>query len=244
MTQTYSLSGMTCGSCVAKVKDALLKLGDVAAADVRRDPQQVTLDLQRPIPTSRLQAAVAAAGPYALREASGTSPDNVSAVPAIDTASYYPLALLFAYIAGTALLVQGGRGGFDGWRWMEHFMAGFFLVFSFFKLLRLRAFAEGYRMYDAVAGSWPAWGFIYPFVELLLGVAFLTGFQPLLTNGVTLLVMGVSTIGVVRRLRAKQPVQCACLGTVIQLPLSTVTLAEDLLMVAMSAAMLLRPLWA
>ena len=79
--------------------------------------------------------------------------------------------------------------------------------FPFFKLLNLKGFAEGYRSYDIVTRSFPVYGFVYPFVELLLGLAFLTRFEPVLTKIVTLLVMGVSTIGVVQRLLKKTPFQ-------------------------------------
>ncbi|CAM6000172.1 unnamed protein product [Sphagnum balticum] len=53
--------------------------------------------------------------------------------------------------------------------WMRHFMAGFFLVFSFFKLLNLKTFADGYAKYDLLAMRWKPYGFIYPFCELALG---------------------------------------------------------------------------
>ena len=69
---------------------------------------------------------------------------------------------------------------------MSRFMAGFFLVFSFFKLLNLRAFADAYAGYDVVAARWRVWGYDYPFVELALGAAYLTGFWPVATNVVTL----------------------------------------------------------
>lgn len=118
-------------------------------------------------------------------------------------------------------------------------MAGFFFVFSFFKLMNLKGFADGYRSYDIVAKKFPAWGFIYPFAELGLGIAFLMAFNPVLTNITTLLIMGVSTIGVAQSLLKKQSFQCACLGTVIKLPLGKVTLLEDLLMVLMSGSILI-----
>ena len=81
-------------------------------------------------------------------------------------------------------------------------------------------------------------GFAYPFVELALGAAYLTGFRPVATNVVTLVVMGVGTVGVVKSLLARRKIRCACLGTVFNLPMSYVTLVEDLLMVAMAAVML------
>jgi hypothetical protein len=44
---------------------------------------------------------------------------------------------------------------------------------------------------------------------------------------------------VVQSLIKKTNFQCACLGTIIKLPLSKVTLFEDLLMMVMSIIMLL-----
>jgi copper chaperone CopZ len=35
MTHTYNITGMTCNGCVTKVKDELLKLGDVAETEVK-----------------------------------------------------------------------------------------------------------------------------------------------------------------------------------------------------------------
>jgi hypothetical protein len=94
-------------------------------------------------------------------------------------------------------------------------------------------------MYDVVAKNWQGWGYVYAFIELALGIAFLTGFYPLITNGVTLLVMAVSIIGVLQSVLNKRKIKCACLGAVFNLPMSTITIIEDALMIAMSGAMLL-----
>jgi copper chaperone CopZ len=153
--------------------------------------------------------------------------------------SYFPLLLILLYLLGGCALFEVAAGSFDAPRAMRHFMAGFFLVFSFFKLLNLSAFADSYRSYDIVARAWPAYGFLYPLIELGLGAAYLANVLPTLTNGITLAVMGISTIGVVQTLMARRKIRCACLGTVFNLPMSSVTLVEDLLMVAMAAAMLL-----
>jgi prepilin signal peptidase PulO-like enzyme (type II secretory pathway) len=99
----------------------------------------------------------------------------------------------------------------------------------------VRAFADAYAGYDLLARCWRPWGFMYPFVELALGVAYLAHFQPMLTNAVTLGVMGFSAIGVVGAVLDKRSIRCACLGTVFQLPMSTVTIIEDVGMVLMAA---------
>ena len=119
-------------------------------------------------------------------------------------------------------------------------MAGFFLVFSFFKLLNLKGFAESYSMYDILAKRWNGWGYLYAFAELALGVAFITGFYPLLTNAVTLIIMVISIIGVLQSVLNKRKIKCACLGDVFNLPMSTITIIEDALMIVMSGIMLIK----
>lgn len=242
MTHTYNITGMTCMGCVAKVKSELLKLGDVTNAEVQLDSPQATITMQKHIATATLQEAVSKAGAkYAITEVDGGMQHpamSSDAAAAEGGNSYYPIFLIFGYILGVSLLAQVGMGQFMWMEWMSHFMAGFFLVFSFFKLMNLKGFAEGYRTYDIIAKVVPAYGFIYPFIEVALGIAYLTGFEPQLTNIIALVVMSISTIGVVQSLLKKTQFQCACLGTVIKLPLSKVTLFEDVLMVVMSAVML------
>jgi hypothetical protein len=118
-------------------------------------------------------------------------------------------------------------------------MAGFFLVFSFFKMLDLAGFASSYAMYDLLAKKIPSYGYIYPFIELALGAAYLLRWQPMFTSAITLAVMSFSSIGVIMAVMNKQKIRCACLGTGFNLPMTTVTIVEDLLMVAMAGWMLI-----
>ena len=94
-------------------------------------------------------------------------------------------------------------------------------------------------MYDIIARKFPVWGYVYAFTELALGIAFLVGFDPIVTNSVTFIVMSVSIIGVLQTVLNKKTIQCACLGDVFNLPMSTVTIIEDGLMMLMSLGMLL-----
>ena len=235
MIHTYTISGMTCDNCAAKVKSELLKLGDITEANVQLESPQATITMQKHIPTQVLQNAISKAGTYTITDVDTSMDKSVD-----DDQSYYPILLIFGYITVVSLLIQFTQGSFNLTQWMSHFMAGFFLVFSFFKLMNLRGFQEGYSMYDVIAKRFPTWGFIYPFIELFLGIAYLTSFQPLGTNIVTVLVMGISSIGVIKSMLKKTQIQCACLGTVIKLPLGKVTLFEDLLMVLMSAIMIIK----
>ena len=146
--------------------------------------------------------------------------------------------LVFLYLAGFVALSQFRAGRWNAMASMNAFMGGFFIVFSFFKLLNIRGFADSYRTYDIVARRLPAYGYFYPFIELTLGVCYLTEFAPLVTNLANCAVMSVGAIGVARALLRKNRIQCACLGTVFNLPMSKLTLVEDLLMAGMSAAMI------
>ena len=122
---------------------------------------------------------------------------------------------------------------------MSNFMAAFFLIFSFFKLLDVKGFAESYSTYDVIAKRWQGWGYVYAFVELGLGLAYLLRLNPLVTNVVTFVVMSISIIGVLQSVLNKRKIRCACLGAVFNLPMSTITIIEDALMIAMSLIMVI-----
>lgn len=256
LTTTYALTGLHCGACVNKVTQALAPLA--AGVEVSLKPMQVTLT-EPHAGFEALKAAVERVGKYVLIsrsepiQSSNQAPDkslegqNIP-VNVIDKnsasswlATYRPLFLILAYILASSFLVQIGMDGMAGVTTadtMRYFMAGFFLVFSFFKLLDIGAFADAYSAYDLLSRRWHGWGKLYPFVELSLGIAYLAHFNPLLTHWTTIVVMGFSAIGVIRSVVSKTQIQCACLGTVFKLPMSTVTIVEDVGMVAMAAVML------
>ena len=243
MTHTYKISGMTCGGCQAKVQGLLSNVAGVKNISIDLAKGEAAIVMDKHIATDALKAALKDYPKYQLSE----SNDLHNAIPPDITeeekkswiATYKPILLIFGYITGISLLVESMHGQFAWMRWMNHFMAGFFLVFSFFKLLNLKGFAESYSMYDIVAKKWNSWGYVYAFTELALGIAFLTGFNPILTNTVTFIVMSVSIIGVLQSVMNKRKIKCACLGDVFNLPMSTITIIEDALMIGMSAIMLL-----
>ena len=74
-----------------------------------------------------------------------------------ESATYKPIFLVFGYILAVTLLIDSVNAPFSLMRWMDHFMAAFFLLFSFFKLLDLSAFADSYSRYDIIAARWRPW---------------------------------------------------------------------------------------
>ena len=153
--------------------------------------------------------------------------------------SFVPLIVIFAIIIVFSLATAWYRQLFTYQSLMIDFMAGFFLIFGAFKLIKLSAFAEAYSMYDVIAKRIKAYGFIYPFIEIALGVAFLLRFELIITAWVTLVLMLINSFGAYEGIRDKKVLMCACLGTVFKLPMSFVTIGEDLLMALMALAIIL-----
>lgn len=233
MKHTYQITGMTCGSCESKVKAALLNIDNVSEVEVSKEENSATINMDKHIDISALQQALGEKYKISVTEHHELVEPTKSWF-----ATYKPVILIFLYIFVATLLIETTSNSLDLTRWMRHFMAGFFLTFSFFKMLNLKGFKESYQMYDIIARKFPSWGYIYAFTELSLGFAYLLDFNALITNGVTFIVMSISIIGVLQTVLNKKTIKCACLGDVFNLPMSTVTIIEDGLMILMSMYML------
>jgi len=237
MTHTYQLTGMTCTGCESKVRSSLLMLPEINSVEVSKDTNTVTISMDKHISLGDLQNALGGNG--SKYQIAAIQHNEVEEEIKSWFSTYKPILLIFTYILLVSLIPQLLNPPFDIMSWMQYFMAGFFLVFSFFKFLDLKGFAESYAMYDLIAKKFKTWGYMYAFIEFLLGLAFLSNFQPLLTNILTFIVMSVSIIGVLQSVLNKRKIQCACLGTVFKLPMTTVTIIEDALMIIMSGIMIL-----
>ncbi len=224
---------MTCSSCGAKVKSALLTLDNVTNVTVSKDTETVTITMDKHISLFDLQKVLESKYQISAINHSETGEQTKSWFE-----TYKPILLIFFYIIIVTTLVQTQNTKFDFMQAMRHFMSGFFLIFSFFKLLNIKGFADSYVMYDVLAKKIPVWAYLYVFIELGLGIAFLINFNPIITNSLTVLVMSISIIGVLQSVLNKQKIQCACLGAIFNLPMSTVTIIEDALMIVMSGIML------
>lgn len=243
MIHTYNVAGMTCSGCQAKVEKLISGLPGVISAKTDLAKGEVVVEMKSHIPTASLQEALAEHTKYVLSEKEVSMP-MISLQEEPDPRSwleiYKPIWLIFLFLFVVTLGIQWRSGGFDMMVWMRHFMAGFFLVFSFFKFLNLKEFADSYKMYDLPARYIPGYAVAYPFIEFGLGMLYLLNIEPFFTNCLTVLVMGVSLVGVVQSVMNKRKIKCACLGAVFNLPMSTVTIAEDSVMIAMSGSMLVQ----
>ena len=179
---------MTCNNCVAKIKSELLKMPDVLSAEVSLENKNSTIEMSKHISTVTLQEAMSPHKKYIITDDNTEMKEEAKSF----VQTYKPILLIFFYITLISSVVTFSYQ-LEVHELMNLFMAQFFLAFSFFKFLNLKAFAESYSMYDIVAQKIKAYGFIYPFIELALGICYLTGFNLVFTNVATLLKQQLKT---------------------------------------------------
>jgi copper chaperone CopZ len=249
MTQTYQITGMTCNGCRSKVQDLLSRAEGVKHVKVDLAKGEAVIEMEGGIMEGVISAALKDYPKYRISRVGmgrgqvmeGAGQAGVGQEPGAAKsriATYKPILLIFLYITVISLIAATAGGGFSLMTAMRIFMGGFFLSFSFFKMLDIPAFAESYAMYDIVAKRFEVWGYLYVFIEALLGISYALNFQPLFTTVVTVVVMTVSLTGVLNSVLAKRKIKCACLGAVFNLPMSSVTIIEDGLMITMGVAMI------
>ncbi|UOY08164.1 cation transporter [Muricauda sp. SCSIO 64092] len=235
MKRTYSVDGMTCQGCVSSVKEKLLHVDGIEAVEVDLDKGEAEITMQRPLGLSDLRAALPdkySLGEMGIREAY----EQNSVVEKSKFQQLKPLLLIFGYLFAAAFLLH-----YEDWNTGEamlDFMGLFYIVFSFFKFLDLKGFPESFRMYDPLARAIPIYGWIYPFLELLLGLMLLMRFEVQIALMATILILGITTYGVTKTLLDKKAICCACLGTALQLPMTEATFIENAIMLLMAIGML------
>ncbi len=167
--------------------------------------------------------------------------DHHHVAPEVSRREYVKFSAVIAGIFILSVLLTSWRG----WtirQFFNDFMAVFFMTFAAFKFYGFDMFVIAYQDYDIVAKRFRLWAYIYPFVEAGLAFAYLLTDKSFVLNIVTMLLMGIAAVGVWREVHPKRRrpgrFQCACLGTIIRLPLSTVSFVENASMFIMAAVML------
>ena len=80
--------------------------------------------------------------------------------------SYTPVLAVFGSTLLMALVLDGSI--------LRHFMGLSICVLAILKLMDISSFAESFSKYDLITQRWRDWAKVYPGVELLVGLGFLT----------------------------------------------------------------------
>lgn len=239
MNQTFNIDGMTCNNCKASVEKYLNALPHIShvTIDLAKGEADITMDkhLAAEVLQNALPEKFTVTKKVGGNELTSTNTPEESQKSS-KLQQLKPLLLILFYITSAGVLLH-----YKDWSWHEFmldFMGLFYIVFSFFKMLDLKGFPESFKMYDPLAKRLPIYGWIYPFIETALGIMFLMRYEVHLALVVTLVVLGITTIGVTKTLMDKKSIRCACLGTALKLPMTEATLIENSIMIAMAALML------
>lgn len=240
MKHTYHIHGMTCQGCRDHVEKILNTVPGVIEAKVDLEKEEAVISMDGKIETESFQKLLSPK--YNITDKANITAFQMTShsMEAIEEKSKLeqlrPLLLILFYIALASVLLH-----YDNWdskAAMLDFMGLFFLVFSFFKMLDLKNFPDSFRMYDLLAKRVSIYGWIYPFIETALGLMFLMRFEIEIALIVTLIILSITSVGVAKTLLNKKAIRCACLGTVLKLPMTEATIIENAIMIVMSIIML------
>ncbi len=226
MDLEYVVDGMTCSSCEDTVNQSLSAIPEVRHVNANKLTGKVKISASSKVPIESLQDVLPKKYTISIPT------DRLRVIQ--QQSKWRQLTPLFL-VLGAILMISVilNIRSFRMSHFMFDFMGVFLLTFSAFKFIDYRGFPKSFTMYDPLAKRLNIYAWMYPFLELLLGFAFLTRFQLKWTIGITLLILSITTMGVIQSLRNKNQIQCACLGTALKLPMTEATLIENVIMIGM-----------
>jgi copper chaperone CopZ len=236
MKSVLQISGMTCEGCKSSVEGKLGSLDGVDNVQVDLARGEAVIYSKNPVSFSLIKETLPSKFSLINEEGVNLDINGDLTVKESKIKQLKPLFIILGYIFIASILLN-----YKNWNSsnaMLDFMGLFYIVFSFFKILDIKGFSLSFRMYDPLAKKAPIYSYIYPFIEVLLGVMFLTRYEVNIALVITVIVLGVTTIGVTQTLLNKRAIKCACLGTTLNLPMTEATFIENALMIIMALILL------
>ena len=124
---------------------------------------------------------------------------------------------------------------------MNRVMGTIFIVFGALKIVNLKGFVKIFAKYDLVGKHSSVYGYMYPFIEILLGISFFYKDYRMKSYILTIILMIIGLVGVFLSMRKGVSLRCGCLGSFLHVPLSYVTVSENIVMLAMASYLLKSP---
>ncbi len=232
MKTTFKISGMTCNGCRSTVENKLSSLDGVDNAQVNLTNGEAIVYSKNPISFSLISNSL----PSKYRVIRNIPDQDNEIIKSNKIKQLKPLFIILGYISVTSILLN-----FRNWNStnaMLDFMGLFYIIFSFFKILDIKGFSTSFKMYDPLAKKITIYGYIYPFIEILLGLMFLIRIEVNIALLITIVILGITSAGVTQTLLDKRSINCACLGTTLKLPMTEATFIENAIMIIMAIVLL------
>ena len=233
MKTTFKISGMTCNGCRSTVENKLSSLDGVDNAQVNLTNGEAIVYSKNPISFSLISNSL----PSKYKVIRNIPDQDNEIIKSNKIKQLKPLFIILGYISVTSILLN-----FRNWNStnaMLDFMGLFYIIFSFFKILDIKGFYTSFKMYDPLAKKITIYGYIYPFIEILLGLMFLTRIEVNIALLITIIILGITSVGVTKTLLNKRTINCACLGTTLKLPMTEATFIENAIMITMAIVLLI-----
>ena len=233
MKTTFKISGMTCNGCRSTVENKLSSLDGVDNAQVNLTNGEAIVYSKNPISFSLISNSL----PSKYKVIRNIPDQDNEIIKSSKIKQLKPLFIILVYISLTSILLN-----FKNWNStnaMLDFMGLFYIIFSFFKILDIKGFSTSFKMYDPLAKKITIYGYIYPFIEILLGLMFLTRIEVNIALLITIIILGITSVGVTKTLLNKRTINCACLGTTLKLPMTEATFIENAIMITMAIVLLI-----
>ena len=233
MNEVYKVRGMTCEGCANGIKENLESNEYIISANVNLDEEKVYIEADRNFSISELNSLIDNLGEYKIFKES-----FISKIIQYFYSKKTLLVALFIVII-SSLSLQFSRDNFEVNDWMISYMGIFFLLFSFLKLIDVKGFSGSFKKYDLISKIIPGFAMSYPFIELFLALIFLSTNFLFIAYIMTLVFMLSQSLGVFISLQKKEIIKCACMGSSINLDISSLTIIENLVMALMSTYMII-----
>ena len=237
MRSILQISGMTCEGCKSSVENKLSSLDGVDNVKVDLARGQAVIYSKNPVSFSLIKETLPPKYSLINEQDINLDTHGEATIKGSKIKQLKPLFIILGYIFIASILLN-----YQNWNSrnaMLDFMGLFFITFSFFKILDIKGFSMSFSMYDPLAKQTHIYAYIYPFIEVILGMMFLIRFEVNIALILTLIVLGITTIGVTQTLINKRNIKCACLGTTLNLPMTEATFIENAIMIIMAFLLLI-----
>ena len=236
MKKSYIIEGMTCKGCVKKIKKNISEIPNINEVSINLENSSLEIDFKEKVSFLKLQESI----PKKYKILQKSTDSIQSETNSNKLSKLKPLFLIILYIFGISFFINIRSWNINDF--MLDYLGLFFIFFSLFKLLDLVGFARSFKLYDPIANKISFYSKIYPFFELFLGIMFLLRLNIIFILFLTIFFLSITTLGILNSLYRKKEIQCGCLGTIFELPMTEVSLIENLIMIFMSLFMIIS-LW-
>lgn len=146
----------------------------------------------------------------------------------------------YTYTPVIALFSTAGLVAYSAALGIPGFMGVSLSMLASLKLMDIDAFAESFEKYDLITQKAKPYAKAFPFLELLIGLGFLSGAAPVATGLGSLLLGTSGAVSVIKAVYIdKLALNCACVGGNSKAPLGVISFLENAIMIGMGLFLLL-----